>query len=90
MNSPIGLCVILEGVPEHILKGIKEDIEDVQVSYNVTADTTIRADIGRICLDLENDAHSIAVALMNSIDLLDDIGLSPYVIEIGVMKWTNI
>jgi hypothetical protein len=82
----INLNIILEDIPPVMLQGVVEDFIDVQESYNVLADATIRADIGRMCLDLENDAKSLAVALMNSLDMLDDMGLSPFIVEIGVLK----
>ena len=82
----INLNVILEDVPNYLLTDLAYELKDVQEAYHVVADATIRADIGRICLDLENNAQSIAVALMNSLDMLEDMGLSPFVIEIGVLK----
>jgi len=82
----ITLNIILEEVPNHLLDGVQEDFKDVQESYHVATDATIRSDIGRICLDLENDAKSIAVALMNSLEMLDDMGLSPFIVEMGVLK----
>ena len=82
----INLTIILEEIPHHLMEGLQEEFKDVQDSYSLLADATIRADIGRICLDLENDAQSIAVSLMNSLDMLDDMGLSPFIVEIGVLK----
>lgn len=82
----INLNIILEAVPNHMLIDLAYEFEDVQESYCVTTDATINPQLGHICLDLENDAQSIAVALMNSLDMLDDMGLSPYITEMGVIK----
>lgn len=82
----INLNVILEEIPNHLLTDLAYELEDVQESYNLTADATIRADIGRICLDLENNVNNVSLALINSLEMLEDMGLSPFIIEIGVLK----
>ena len=82
----INLNIILEEVPNYLLEGVREDFEDVQESYHVVADATINKNIGRICLDLENNAQSVAMALQNSLEMLDDMGLSPFIVEMGVLK----
>ena len=82
----INLNIILEEVPNHLMKGLEYEFKDVQESYNLAADATIRADIGRICLDLENNVNNVGLALINSLEMIEDMGLSPFVIEIGVLK----
>lgn len=82
----INLNIILEEVPNYLLDGIQEDFEDVQDGYCLVSDATINKNIGRMCLDLENNANSLAEALQNSLMLLDDMGLSPYIVEMGVLK----
>lgn len=82
----INLTIILEQVPNYLLEDIQEEFEDVQDDYCLVSDATINKNIGRICLDLENNANSLAEALQNSLMLLDDVGLSPYIVEMGVLK----
>ena len=82
----ISLHIILEEVPNYLLEDLKADIEDVQDSYYLTADASINVEKGYVCLDLENHCMSVAVALQNSIEMLDDMGLSVFMVEMGVLK----
>ena len=80
----INLTAFLENVPSHLLVDLGSELIDVQSSYHVTTDTSLNKERGYVCIDLECFATTLPVALRDALDLLDDTGLSIYLLELGV------
>ena len=80
----INITVILNNVPHWLHSTLVEDLIDIQKGYSMTADACINTSNGYVCIDIESKHTLLSAALGNTVDMLDDSGLGPYITEIGV------
>lgn len=81
----IEMTVILRDVPHYLYDTLQEDIIDIQDGYSLEADCSINREEGYICIDIDSKHKLLYSAIHNTVDLMDDMGLSPYIMEVSVV-----